>query len=96
MSRPHEFHLDYGGHSITVEVSSGLKTTVELLVDGKPVGIATIHHGGDASLSGELAETPPIPVSVDVHQPKAGRGAPTCVVHIDGVERPLQERVHQH
>jgi hypothetical protein len=92
MCRHHYFHTDHGGHSITVNVRSGLAREVELLVDGKEVVHRNPQGTGTTVVAAELPDDPPHPFRVAVRQPRFGSAVPRCSLMLDGVEQPMPER----
>ena len=92
MGRPHHFHIDHGGHSITVTVRSGRTSEMELLVDGKAVCCQRVHGSGTILLTGELPEDPPLPFRVHVHQARFGSAIPHVILEMAGEEVPIPER----
>ncbi|MER5862453.1 hypothetical protein [Kitasatospora sp. NPDC002040] len=84
MSR-HRFHLDHGGHSVTVNLRHGLHTEIELLVDGKEVGLQRVHGHGPWTMADVLPDDPPKPFTVRITQDDG----PGCVLLTDGLERPM-------
>ena len=90
MGRSHHFHLDVGGHSVTVNIGHGRHGAAELLVDGKETGRAEIHGSRPLTLTGELPTDPPRPVSVCI-TPGPG-GAPRCTAVLDGAETVMPSR----
>lgn len=89
MGLSHHFHLDARGHSVTVNIDSGHRGAVELLIDGKETGRAEIHGNRPLTLTGELPTDPPLPVSVRV---TPGPGTPRCTAVIDGAEAVMSRR----
>ncbi|MEU1628815.1 hypothetical protein ABZ746_26590 [Streptomyces sp. NPDC020096] len=92
MARPHHFHVDHIGHSITVTVRSGPTSEIEMLVDGKEVFFQRVPGSGTSLLTGELPEDPPLPFRVHVHQARFGCAIPHCTLEIDDEEVPMPER----
>ncbi|MFJ8476162.1 hypothetical protein [Kitasatospora sp. NPDC094011] len=94
MRQRYSFHLDQGGHSVTVNVRSGLITETELLVDGKECAFHRVHgHGGyPLTLSGQLAEEPPQPLSVRLDRTGRAEHPLACVLELAGAEHPMPER----
>ncbi|MBZ9643131.1 hypothetical protein [Streptomyces sp. PSKA30] len=81
MARSHRFHLDQGGHSVTLETASG---HVELLVDGKVVGSQRRRSKGATVLAAELPGDPPQPFTVRVDRSKGAGNVPVCLMEADG------------
>ncbi|GGT38609.1 hypothetical protein [Streptomyces purpureus] len=92
MARTRHFHLDQGGHSVTVNVGPGRSGEIELLVNGKVIGYVGHHDTGTTVLTGELPEDPPRLFHVRVRQPRLAPLRAACVFEMDGVERPMSER----
>ncbi|APU43339.1 hypothetical protein [Streptomyces sp. TN58] len=84
MTRPHHFHLDAVGHSLTVNIHAGLHGDAELLVDGKETGRTEVYGNRPLIMSGELPTGPPRQLSVRI---MPGPGAPRCAAVIDGKEQ---------
>ncbi|WP_175410842.1 hypothetical protein [Streptomyces sp. TRM64462] len=83
MSRNHRFHVDQGGHSVTVllDVPAG---AIEVLVDGKVVaGLRHYPRTDPAELTAELPGEPPRPIRVLVTRPERD-GPPLCVLESAG------------
>lgn len=89
MGGRHHFHVDVHGHSVTVNVHSGHRGAVELMVDGKETGRAQVHGSRPVIVSGELPTDPARPVSVRI---RPGPGVPRCVAVIGGEEIPMAPR----
>ena len=92
MSGEHHFHFDQGGHSITVDVRSGHAREVELLVDGKEVGVRRQRAADAVTLPGELPEDPPHPFAVRVEHLRHRSRPPACTLLLDKQEIPMVER----
>jgi len=86
------FHLDHADHSITVELLGGHAREVELLVDGKEVGLRRERGADTALLSGDLPDDPPVPFTVRVVGTQHGFRHAECVLLIEGQELPMPER----
>ncbi|WP_405017899.1 hypothetical protein OHV05_13735 [Kitasatospora sp. NBC_00070] len=80
----HRFHRDHGSHSVTVNLRRGLHTEIELLVDGKEVGLQRVHGHGPWTVRDALPDDPPRPFTVRV-----GSEGPSCVLELDGAEWPM-------
>ena len=92
MTRPHRFHLDHAGHSITVEARTGHTPEVALLVDGKEVGYRH-QRGADATvLTGELPDDPPQPFELRLDHLRHATRSLTCTLLLAGRELPMPER----
>jgi len=81
MAHSHRFHLDRGGHSVTVETAPG---HAELLVDGKVVASQRRRRRVSAVLSAELPGDPPQPVIVRVDPSQEVGSTPVCLMETDG------------
>ncbi|MEU9015513.1 hypothetical protein AB0D12_38655 [Streptomyces sp. NPDC048479] len=92
MGHSHHFHLDQGGHSITVNVGPGKDGEIELLVNGKVVACLKEHGRGTSLLTGELPDDPTRPFRVRVRQPHLVPSRLRCTLELDGVEQPMPER----
>ncbi|MEU3691054.1 hypothetical protein [Streptomyces narbonensis] len=77
MSRRHHFHTDYLGHSVSVTVQTGHRPVVEVLVDGKETGHATVTDDRAVTVPVELPTDPPTEVYVRV---TTGPGVPRCLL----------------
>lgn len=91
MARSHRFHLDRGGHSVTVQLgrpSSG----IEVLVDGKVVAYQRGHRKGVTVLTAELPGDPPQPITVRVDRSKEVGDIPLCVMETDHTRYPMPRR----
>ena len=86
------FHLDHAGHSITVELAGRLTREVDLLVDGKEVGLRREHGAESVLLAGDLPDDPPLPFTVRVDHTQHGIRNAECVLVIEGREIPMPER----
>ena len=86
------FHLDHAGHSITVDVRGAHTVDVDLLVDGKEVGVRREHGAGTVLLSSELPADPVLPFAVRVDHGRRGARHAECVLVVDGRELPMPER----
>ncbi|MFI0217258.1 hypothetical protein [Streptomyces lydicus] len=93
MGHSHHFHLDQGGHSITVNVGPGRDGEIELLVNGKVVAYQKEHSPGMNVLTGELPDQPAHPFRVLLRQPHLVPSMPRCTLELDGVEQPMPERL---
>ncbi|MBV2156496.1 hypothetical protein [Kitasatospora sp. SUK 42] len=93
MRQRYSFHLDQGGHSVTVNVRSGLITETEVLVDGKECAFHRVHGHGDypLTLSAQLAGEPPRPLSVQLDRTGVAEHPLACVLEIGGAEHPMPE-----
>ncbi|MDQ8704770.1 hypothetical protein RCO28_20060 [Streptomyces sp. LHD-70] len=89
MTRNHHFHLDFAGHSVTVNVHNSHRVIAELLVDGKVTDHQQSRGHRPLLLSGELADEPSRPVGVRV---LPGPGVPRCTAVIDGTEELMSPR----
>ncbi|GGU49688.1 hypothetical protein GCM10010211_12350 [Streptomyces albospinus] len=92
MGRSHHFHLDQGGHSITVNVGPGRDSEIELLVNGKVIAYQKEHGPGMNLLTGELPDDPARLFRVRIREPRLVPTAPRCTLELDGVEHPMPER----
>jgi hypothetical protein len=92
MSGEHHFHIDQGSHSITVDVHRGHAREVELLVDGKEVGVRSERASDAVNLPGEIPEDPPQPFAVRVEHLRHRSRTPACTLLLDGQEIPMAER----
>ncbi|MCZ4096820.1 hypothetical protein G3I60_19050 [Streptomyces sp. SID13666] len=92
MPRRHHFHLDHLGHSITVNIRSGVSRDVEVLVDGKEVAHQRV-RAGSSVLTAELPEDPAQPFQIRIHQPRFGSSVPQCVLSLDDVDRTMPPRL---
>ncbi|MFE5792759.1 hypothetical protein ACFQ8C_09285 [Streptomyces sp. NPDC056503] len=81
MRRRHHFHIDYRGHSVSATVETGLRPVVEVLVDGKETGHATIRDDGPLVVPIELPTDPPTPATV---RATSGPGVPRCLLIAEG------------
>lgn len=81
----HRFHLDQGGHSITVVWSPG-RRLAELLVDGKVVSSVRTERHAVTELQGEIADGDgtPRPFTVRLGSPDIPGGEPLCAVVTEG------------
>ncbi|MCB5907741.1 hypothetical protein [Streptomyces pinistramenti] len=94
MGRSHHFHLDEGGHSITVNVGRGRDGEIELLVNGKVIAYREEHGPGMNVLTGELPGDPVRPFRVRVREPRLVPTGPRCTLELDGgAEQPMPERL---
>ncbi|KJK56706.1 hypothetical protein [Saccharothrix sp. ST-888] len=95
MRRRHSFHRDLYGHSITVNVRSGLLTETELLVNGKEVGFLRERGTGHLPrrLTGELPDFPARPFTVRLDRPAPGLRLPTCTLELEGRNLPMPDQV---
>ncbi|MFI9327115.1 hypothetical protein ACIGZJ_06135 [Kitasatospora sp. NPDC052868] len=93
MRQRHSFHLDQAGHSVTVNVRSGWITETELLVDGKECAFHRVRgHGGyPLTLSAEVSQEPPLPLSVRLERTGAPERPLACVLDLGGAVRPMPE-----
>ncbi|MER8103721.1 hypothetical protein [Kitasatospora sp. NPDC094016] len=94
MRQRYSFHLDQAGHSVTVNVRSGWITETELLVDGKECAFHRVHGHGvyPLTLAAQLAEEPPLPLSVRLDRAGAAEQPYSCVLEVAGAEHPMPER----
>ncbi|GJF31016.1 hypothetical protein KNE206_37160 [Kitasatospora sp. NE20-6] len=94
MGRAYHFHREYEDCSVTVGVRLGRHPEVELLVDGKEVGLERVHdrHVEQVVLSTTLPTYPPRPAEVRVDLAGGKDGVPVCVLVADGTELPVPER----
>ncbi|MGA5817587.1 hypothetical protein ACPC54_06970 [Kitasatospora sp. NPDC094028] len=94
MRRRYSFHLDEGGHSVTVNVRSGWITETELLVDGKECAFHRVHGHGvyPLTLAAQLAEEPPVPLAVRLDRTGAAEHPLACVLALAGGDHPMPER----
>jgi hypothetical protein len=89
----HRFHLEHAGHSFTVDVRSGRRREVELLVDGREVGYQQGKKSDQVTLAGELPEDPPQPFAIRVGEQRTHRsGPPACTLLLAGDELPVPDR----
>ncbi|MEU9858500.1 hypothetical protein [Streptomyces sp. NPDC047974] len=80
MRRRHHFHIDYRGHSVSATVETGLRPVVEVLVDGKETGYATIQGDRPVAVPIELPTDPPTPATV---RATSGPGVPRCLLIVE-------------
>lgn len=81
----HRFHRDHGGHSVTVNLRRGLlHSELELLVDGKEVGLQRVHDDGPWTLADQLPDDPPKPFTIRVSV-----DGPSGVLELDGTQWPM-------
>ncbi|MFE4513062.1 hypothetical protein ACFRMQ_02535 [Kitasatospora sp. NPDC056783] len=94
MRQRYSFHLDQGGHSVTVNVRSGWITETELLVDGKECAFHRVHGHGvyPLTLAAQVAEEPPKPVAVRLDRTGVAERPLSCVLELAGAEHPMPER----
>ncbi|MFE4355534.1 hypothetical protein [Kitasatospora sp. NPDC056800] len=97
MRQRYSFHLDQGGHSVTVNVRSGWITETELLVDGKECDFHRVHGHGDypLTLTAQVAEeppTPPRPLAVRLDRTGLAEHPLSCVLELSGAQHPMPER----
>lgn len=88
MARSHRFHLDRGGHSVTVQTGMA-PGGVELLVDGKVVASRRGHRRDAMVLAAELPGAPSQPFTVHVDRSKQAGDVPVCVMEINGNRVPI-------
>ena len=88
----HHFHVDHGGHSISVEVRSGHAREIELLVDGRVVGSRRERASDAVELTGELPGDVPQPFTVRVERLRYRSLDPACTLLLAGQEIPMPER----
>ncbi|MFD0274396.1 hypothetical protein ACFVHB_10880 [Kitasatospora sp. NPDC127111] len=95
MRRRYSFRLDQDGHSVAVNVRSGWITETELLVDGRECAFHRVHGHGEypLTLAGQLAEEPPLPLSVRLERTGAPGHPLACVLELAGAVRPMPEHV---
>ncbi|MDI3406146.1 hypothetical protein [Streptomyces cavernicola] len=82
MATGQRFHIDRGGHSVTVEVA-GAHGAVELLVDGKVVAYRSELGRETAVLDAELPDDPPRPFRILLAPVQSGDGPPLCLLESD-------------
>lgn len=94
MRQRYSFHVDQGGHSVTVNVRSGWITETELLVDGKECAFHRVHGHGSypLTLSSQLADEPPRPLAVTLDRTGKAEHPLSCVLALAGAELPMPER----
>ncbi|MEU3572517.1 hypothetical protein AB0E96_29445 [Kitasatospora sp. NPDC036755] len=94
MRQRYSFHLDQGGHSVTVNVRSGWITETELLVDGKECAFHRVHGHGvyPLTLAAQVAEEPPKPLAVRLDRTGVAEHPLSCVLELTGAEHPMPER----
>ncbi|MFF7992147.1 hypothetical protein ACFZDG_20410 [Kitasatospora xanthocidica] len=94
MRQRYSFHVDQGGHSVTVNVRSGWITETELLVDGKECGFHRVHGHGSypLTLAAQLAEEPPRPLTVTLDRTGTTEHPLSCVLDLAGAEHPMPEK----
>ncbi|MET8540586.1 hypothetical protein ABZW03_08010 [Kitasatospora sp. NPDC004799] len=94
MRQRYSFHLDQGGHSVTVNVRSGWITETELLVDGKECAFHRVHGHGvyPLTLAAQVAEEPPKPIAVRLERTGRAEHPLSCVLDLSGTEHPMPER----
>ncbi|MFJ7905973.1 hypothetical protein [Kitasatospora sp. NPDC096204] len=94
MRQRYSFHLDQGGHSVTVNVRSGRITETEVLVDGKECAFHRVHgHGAyPLTLATQVAEEPPKPLAVRLERTGRAEHPLSCVLELSGAEHPMPER----
>ncbi|MFE4974179.1 hypothetical protein ACFRAR_18970 [Kitasatospora sp. NPDC056651] len=94
MRQRYSFHLDQGGHSVTVNVRSGWITETELLVDGKECAFHRVHGHGvyPLTLAAQIAEEPPKPVAVRLDRTGLAEHPLSCALELAGAEHPMPER----
>ncbi|MFE7564819.1 hypothetical protein [Kitasatospora sp. NPDC057500] len=97
MRQRHSFHLDRGGHSVTVNVRSGWITETELLVDGKELAFHRVHGHGvyPLTLAAQLAEEPPLPVAVRLERTGEPERPLRCSLELGGAVHPMTERTER-
>ncbi|MFJ9445307.1 hypothetical protein ACIRRH_26095 [Kitasatospora sp. NPDC101235] len=93
MRQRYSFHLDRGGHSVTVNVRSGWITETELLVDGKECAFHRVHGHGDypLTLAAQVAEEPPKPLAVRLDRTGLAEHPLSCVLELSGAEHAMPE-----
>ncbi|MET8700867.1 hypothetical protein ABZW10_18645 [Kitasatospora sp. NPDC004723] len=100
MRQRHSFHLDRGGHSVTVNVRSGWITETEVLVDGKEVAFHRVHGHGvypltlAAQLPG-LPEEPAQPLAVRLERTGVAERPLRCSLELSGAVHPMAERTER-
>ncbi|MBM7173726.1 hypothetical protein JQK87_36185 [Streptomyces sp. G44] len=82
MSHDFRFHLDRGGHSITVCVG-GARDPVEVLVDGKVVATCQRRRRGVTVLTAELPGDAPRPVTLRIDWAAATDGGPAVLLEAE-------------
>ncbi|MER7519127.1 hypothetical protein [Streptomyces sp. NPDC126499] len=82
-ARQRRFHLDQGGHSITVVWEAG-RRRAELLVDGKVVAVARTTPGATTELCGEIAEPERVLRPFTVRLADLPDAEPLCAAVIEG------------
>ncbi|MDY0812432.1 hypothetical protein [Kitasatospora purpeofusca] len=94
MRQRHSFHLDRGGHSVTVNVRSGWITETEVLVDGREVAFHRVHGHGvyPLTLAAQLAEEPPWPLAVRLERTGAPERPLSCTLEFGADVAPMAER----
>jgi hypothetical protein len=97
MRQRYSFHLDLGGHSVTVNIRSGVITETELLVDGKECDFHRVHGHGSypLTLTGQFAEDPPRPLTVTLDHTGRADHPLSCVLEAAGTEHPVPERTER-
>ncbi|GAA3387072.1 hypothetical protein [Streptomyces roseoviridis] len=96
--RQRRFHLDQGGHSVTVVWEAG-RHRAELLVDGKVVAVARTAPGATTELRGEIAEPDRVLRPLTVRLADLPDAEPLCAAVIEGRQylmplAPLTRREH--
>ncbi|KOV11278.1 hypothetical protein ADK60_35515 [Streptomyces sp. XY431] len=94
MRQRHSFHLDRGGHSVTVNVRSGWITETEVLVDGKEVAFHRVHGHGvyPLTLAAQLTEEPPKPLAVRLERTGTAERPLSCTLEFGADVQPMAER----
>ncbi|MFD8750280.1 hypothetical protein ACFV0O_04765 [Kitasatospora sp. NPDC059577] len=94
MRHRYSFHVDQGGHSVTVNVRSGWITETELLVDGKECGFHRVRGHGSypLTLASQLAEEPPRPLTVTLDRTGTAEHPLSCVLDLAGAAHPMPEK----
>ncbi|MEV1084095.1 hypothetical protein AB0I98_38800 [Streptomyces sp. NPDC050211] len=83
MARSHRFHLDQGGHSVTVQTGA-VPGGVELLVDGKVVAVRRRHRKDVTVLAADLPGDPPQPFTIRLGRSEETGDVPVCVMETHG------------
>jgi hypothetical protein len=88
MARSHRFHLDRGGHSVTVQTGAA-SGDIELLVDGKVVAYQQRRSKDVTVLAAEVPGDPPQPFTIRIDQSKEAGDVPVCVLEAGGTRDPM-------
>ncbi|MER8182321.1 hypothetical protein [Kitasatospora sp. NPDC094015] len=91
MRHRHSFRLDRAGHTVQVNIRSGLLTETELLVDGREVAFRRERGPGalPRTLSGAHPDLPGEVCLVRIDRPAPGSTALRCELEYGGRRHPM-------